>query len=277
MLPRSLKPFLLIGSAKSGTTSLFADICQHPDVFLPPVKEPGDLCHDKVLTTKGRAKYFSLFANAPEGTWVGDASTTYTHRHKYPGVPERAKSVLGEDVDIIFIGRNPVERLKSHYRHRILTGRVEGPLSDVLLEDSDFLLQSKYDLQLEVWLDAFSRDRILILKFEDYIRAPDDVVHRIWRHLGLRRVAANLGQRRNVSAGRFMNDGLFGRLIRSPVYKRHLRNLMPERLRVGLQPVLLQRHEGKFTDDLPAEREQSLRQELMEACRNFYAMAERFE
>lgn len=277
MLPRSLKPFLLIGSAKSGTTALFADICQHPEIFLPPVKEPGDMCHDSVLTPEGREKYLSIFKHAPDGAWVGDASTTYTNRDKYPGVSERVNTVLGQDVKILFIGRDPVERLKSHYRHRILTGRVEGCLRDIELQSSDFLLQSKYDYQLEPWLDTFPQDRILTLRYEDYARAPEAVVRRIWQHLDLKRVAGAFGQRKNVSAGRYSNRGFFGRLILSPFYKRQLRKLIPDELRSRLQPMLLQRHQGGFADDLPEELEQALRYELTESCRNFYAMAERFE
>jgi hypothetical protein len=277
MFPRSLKPFLLIGSAKSGTTALFFDICQHPDVFMPTVKEPSDLCLESVLTAEGRERYFSLFRDAPDGAWVGDASTTYTMRDTYPGVPHRAEAVLGPSARILFIGRDPLERLKSLYRHHVLIGREKRPLRDVPLEGSFFKLMSKYDHQLEPWLNVFSRDQILILRYEDYVRAPEAVVRRVWQHLGLEQAQGTFGRLKNVSSERYDGRGLVGRLTRSPLYKRHLRQLIPEKWRHRLQPVVSRKYKGGFDAELPADREAALRQELIEACRNFYAQAERFE
>lgn len=278
MLPRSLKPFLLIGAAKSGTTSLFADICQHPDVFLPPVKEPGDLCHDSVLTPEGREKYLSIFRDAPDGAWIGDASTTYTMRDTYPGVAERAIKLLGKDIRIIFIGREPLERIKSLYRHHILIGRETLPLRDLSLYDSFYFQMSKYDYQLNYWFDFFEKQKIILLRYEDYEKYPGAVVRRVWRHLDLEAISGvDFGQRRNVSSDRRIAHSYIGRLATSQFYKRHVRRVLPESLRHRLQPILSRKHRGGFADDLPEDREQALRRELMEACRNFYAMAERFE
>ena len=36
-----LPNFFIVGAAKSGTTSLYHHLCQHPDIFMSPVKEPG--------------------------------------------------------------------------------------------------------------------------------------------------------------------------------------------------------------------------------------------
>ncbi len=35
-----LPNFLIVGAAKSGTTSLYEYLNQHPDIFLPEFKEP---------------------------------------------------------------------------------------------------------------------------------------------------------------------------------------------------------------------------------------------
>jgi len=36
-----LPNFFIVGAAKSGTTSLYHHLCQHPYIFMSPVKEPG--------------------------------------------------------------------------------------------------------------------------------------------------------------------------------------------------------------------------------------------
>jgi hypothetical protein len=41
----SLKPtFYILGAGKSGTTSLYVYLAQHPDIFMSPVKEPTFFC-----------------------------------------------------------------------------------------------------------------------------------------------------------------------------------------------------------------------------------------
>jgi len=54
-----LPNFFIVGAAKSGTTSLYHHLCQHPDIFMSPAKEPGYFSREKVL----RINYFPLYPN----------------------------------------------------------------------------------------------------------------------------------------------------------------------------------------------------------------------
>ncbi|HEX3577644.1 MAG TPA: sulfotransferase, partial [Thermoanaerobaculia bacterium] len=72
--------FLIIGAAKSGTTSLYHYLRQHPDVFMSPVKEPNYYSDDDNLlptAIRSRANYEKLFAGAKGERARGEATVRY--------------------------------------------------------------------------------------------------------------------------------------------------------------------------------------------------------
>src|SRR5690606_39103208 len=104
--------FLIVGAAKSGSTSLYRDLLRNPAIVFPAGKEPEGLAFDAVLTAAGLAAYAAPFARAqpaPE-QFAGDASQRYTIRPHYDRCAERALRVLGPQARIIYIVRNPIER-----------------------------------------------------------------------------------------------------------------------------------------------------------------------
>ena len=106
--------FLIVGAMKAGTTTLYHDLSEHPDIFLPVLKEP------EVLTTlerldEMRAYYARLFRPARPGQLKGEASTAYTKRPNNEGVAEKARALCGDGLKIIYIRRDPVERIRSQY------------------------------------------------------------------------------------------------------------------------------------------------------------------
>ena len=88
-----LPNFLIIGAAKSGTSSVFAYLGQHPQVFASPSKEPnyfaladqrvaftgpGDEIINQASITDVR-QYQALFRTAKSASAVGEASTLYLY------------------------------------------------------------------------------------------------------------------------------------------------------------------------------------------------------
>jgi hypothetical protein len=119
--------FVILGAAKSGTTSLFGALKRHPDVCLPRVKE---INYFSAYFEKGPGWYrrqFPLRWKAVNASAVtGDASPAYL------GVPECAARIhahFGADIRLVAILRDPVERAWSHYWHRRRLGAE--PLSFV--------------------------------------------------------------------------------------------------------------------------------------------------
>jgi hypothetical protein len=121
---RMLPNFIIIGAMKGGTTSLYHYIASHPDIVPSSIKETNyfntiaDLC-------KGLSWYKSLFRN--KGKYAFEASTNYTKRHIFPGVPERMYSILPK-VKLIYILRDPIERIVSHYIHNYAHGREKSQI-----------------------------------------------------------------------------------------------------------------------------------------------------
>src|ERR1700753_3266246 len=115
-----LPNFLIVGAAKSGTTSLFHYLKQHPDIFLPEFKEPhffvSALVKNKVYSwIEEKQEYENLFAGASAYHKRGEASVTYLYYYKI-AIPN-ILSLLGRSTKIIVILRNPVERALSAYNY----------------------------------------------------------------------------------------------------------------------------------------------------------------
>ena len=72
-----LPDFVLIGAAKAGTTSLYALLDRHPDIFMPKVKEPEFFARDDRYA-EGIESYAAAFAAAAPGQIAGEASTIHS-------------------------------------------------------------------------------------------------------------------------------------------------------------------------------------------------------
>ena len=115
----TLPNFLIIGSAKGGTSSLHYYLRQHPQIFMPDLKEPrffalegetlnfqnpdSAINHDSVTNLR---EYKNLFANAINEIGIGEASPLYLYSEK---AVRRIKHYV-PDAKLIVILRNPVDR-----------------------------------------------------------------------------------------------------------------------------------------------------------------------
>jgi hypothetical protein len=179
MLPN----FLVIGAMKGGTTSLYRYLSGHPQIFMPPVKEPLFFSSN---WDRGIEWYERLFERAgEEATGIGEASTEYTAYPHIPDVPKRVAKLLPE-VRLVYIVRHPVERMLSEYHYNLVRGLERDPSADrSLLEDSTYYNVSCYALQIEQYLEYFSRDQLLVLKSEDLKRDRIRTLARVYEFLGV--------------------------------------------------------------------------------------------
>jgi hypothetical protein len=120
--------FLVVGTAKAGTTSLYEYILQHPDIFLPERKEcryfslmdgdfngPGASFQNDII--RDYNEYLNLFVS---NKCCGDISNDYFFYY-YKSISE-IKKRLGNQIPIIIILRNPVYRSFSNYGHHVQKG-----------------------------------------------------------------------------------------------------------------------------------------------------------
>jgi hypothetical protein len=165
MLPN----LIIIGGMKCGTTSLHYYLHQHPQI---------SMCREKELNFfilehnwhKGIEWYQSNFTG--EEKVHGEASPGYTNPF-FAGVPERMHSIAPH-VKLIYILRDPIDRIISHYIDYYATRRENRKLADALrdLDDNPCILQSKYYTQLRRYLDYYLKGKILIITLEDLHRDP---------------------------------------------------------------------------------------------------------
>lgn len=116
----------------------------------------------------------------------GEASVTYTAHPRVPGVPARMYALV-PDVRLVYIVRDPVERIIAGYRHRRSEGREDRPLAQALLqlEDNDLVDRSRYHYQLTRYLEVFPQSSICVVCLEDLKSRPTDVMGELYGFLGL--------------------------------------------------------------------------------------------
>lgn len=182
--PTRLPNFLVIGAMKSGTTSLYHYLRAHPQIHMPVVKELN-FFNPMRNWRRGVEWYEQQFVGAsPETLAIGEASTSYT---KYPwvsGVPGRIAKVLG-DVRLIYVMRHPVERMRSHYLHNLVTGQEYRPIEQALLCEPMYLNISKYALQLEQYFEYFGEDQLLLIDSRNLRNDRECTLSSVFRFLGV--------------------------------------------------------------------------------------------
>lgn len=136
---------------KSGTSSLFRYLCTHPDLVSFSIKETDFFTKDANFS-KAISYYEDLFIG--KGNYAFEASPNYTKYHKFPGVPKRIHSVL-PNIKLIYVLRNPIESIISHYIHNYSVGRENFKFSEAIKENDNYILTSKYYFQIQAYLDFF--------------------------------------------------------------------------------------------------------------------------
>jgi hypothetical protein len=173
--------FLIIGAAKSATTSLQRALQLDASVYMP---DP-ELHYFSREYHRGPAWYLEQFAGARPGKIIGEKSNSYLDT---PEAAARIHAAL-PSVRLIAQLRNPIERAYSDYcmlYRRAEVGRdIDAHLDPRRAADGRFLRGGLYHEQLLRFFDLFPRDQILVVFFEDFRKDPRAQVGDIRRMIGL--------------------------------------------------------------------------------------------
>src|SRR5258706_1394558 len=112
--------FLLVGAMKCATTTWWQILRCHPQIFMPADKEPGFFSWDDKYS-RGWNWYEALFSDAEGKLAIGEASTFYTKQMLFPEASHRIARHL-PDAKLIYVVRNPIVRIESHWRHLLSRG-----------------------------------------------------------------------------------------------------------------------------------------------------------
>jgi hypothetical protein len=199
----ALPSFVVIGAQKSLTTALWEYLRVHPQIFCPEIKETNFFIEEGTWG-RGLDWYRSLYAPAPVGTiHRGDVSPGYTMFPTFSGAPERIAGIV-PDVKLVYILRDPVERMRSHYLHQLSVGFERRPMREALIRDYQYLSLSQYALQLDQYLPLFDREQLLVLRAEELAADPGPTLDVLLRFLDLEEGwrPPNLGTAYNVTKDR---------------------------------------------------------------------------
>ncbi len=131
--------FLIIGAAKSATTSLCSGLSLHPDICFSDPKEPQFFSDPN--WRQNLEGYHSLFKD--DAKLYGEGSTNYT---KQPLFNKNIHSDIYEynpEMKLIYIMRHPIDRIISHYIHAYNRGYETTDLNSTLNTNKHFLNLSK--------------------------------------------------------------------------------------------------------------------------------------
>ena len=222
--------FIIIGAMKCGTSTLAAQLGAQDGIFVTTPKEPNFFSDDRIYA-KGEAWYENLFAPARSNDLRGEASTHYTKRPTHPETISRLVST-GLRPRLIYLIRDPVERMVSHYIHEWTMGVITCDLDTAISRHPEMLSYSLYGTQLAPWVDAFGMDRLLVLTLEEMNRHPQDVLRRVGRFLDRPDLEWRKDlSRENASAARIRRFPLQRLLIDNPPAAWLRRRLVPQALR----------------------------------------------
>ena len=174
---------IIIGAPKCGTTSLHNYLDAHCSISMSRLKETDFFLDEGGTWNKGLDWYASHFdAAAPVR---GEGSTKYACLPHSDGVARRMKQTV-PDAKLIYLVRDPFERMASHYVHAKAAGVETRPFSEAARDPhSRYLAASLYATQLEAFLEYFDRERILVESQERLLADRALVLGGIFEFLGV--------------------------------------------------------------------------------------------
>ena len=269
---RQLPDFLIIGTKRGGTTSLFKYLIQHPEVapIFPSIQGIKDVRFFDSNFGKGTLWYRSHFPlrlhrvyaeRVKKRRLIAGESTPYYLFH--PHAAGRAHQVVPH-ARLIVLLRNPVDRAYSHYKDEVKTGRetmtfeeaiqqepmrlkseweriLDDPnYSSFALEHHSYLAHGIYVDQLKRWLSVFSPDQVAIFWSEDFYEDPANLYRQVLTFLGLAPWELPAYERHNFLPSADMNARTREELTRyfAP-HNRRLQELLGVALAWDREPVAL--------------------------------------
>jgi hypothetical protein len=220
-----LPNFFIVGAPKAGTTSLYAYLDQHPQVYMSPLKEPSYFASElraenfseelrprvaremraleEYLRGDMRERrfgglvstwedYLKLYRNVSDQQAIGEATASYLWS------PTAARNIAARipHARIIITLRNPVERAYSQYLQMLTVGVNPGSFRELIDASIDcrdqrlgiawpLLEYGRYCAQVERYFREFPRSQVHISYYEDLQRSPQQLMADLFAFLGV--------------------------------------------------------------------------------------------
>ena len=236
----NLPNLLIVGAAKSGTTSLHNYLKQHPDIYMSNHKEPHFLINNEIGVNRipkginNLQDYSNLFLNGASQKYRGESSAMYL---QFPEIAiKNIDRYLDEDVKIIIMLRNPIERAFSGYQHVKRYNLDE----DLDFEDALEISEQRYFTNNNItpasryihigMYNEFVRKfktkfktNVHIIIYKDFINNTHHELSRLFIFLGIKNVHIDINKKYMVGGWKWKND-----FFRKIFMKRHfLKKFIP--------------------------------------------------
>ena len=255
-----LPNFLIVGAAKCGTSSLHNYLNQHPDIFMPTftdeglkVKEPRFLIKEKVKERLPKGiwnyeDYKSLFDNVTNEIAIGESTVLYLYYHNE--AIKNIKKYLKEDVKIIIMLRNPIDRAYSAYSFASRTPQENQPFKEALINarerfDKDETLSPMilykelglYYKMVKAYMENFKDVHVIL--YDDFVLQTDLEVRRAFDFLNIINTNEINTDKVINSGGKKWNSRLMKDLLMGEGgMKKILKFLLPKKVRVNIKERL---------------------------------------
>lgn len=244
------KHLIIGGASKAGTTAIYYYLKQHPDFFLPEKKELHYFSHLDIGENTGGVgdkyiskeipntfkEYLSNFKTSRNDQILVDISPSYLF---YDKSAQRIKNEI-DDPYVVFILRNPVEKIFSQYLHLLSEGREKLSFSEALDSEktrkknkySDMWLYREsgfYSDKISHFQKTLGKDKVLILYYDDFISSQTDFLNKITYFVGIAR-QFNFSSVREVNKSGAPRSVILSYLLKPSIFTYFVRRVMPNGL-----------------------------------------------
>jgi hypothetical protein len=209
----ALPNLVVIGGLKCGTTSLHHYLSLHPEIGMSRPKELNFFVEE--LNWKLGADWYANHFSA-RSPIRGESSPHYTNLPRFAGVAERMRHLLGADTRLIYMVRDPIERLLSHYVHNVGGGYDDRPLEGAVADPrSPYVQRGLYAMQLEPYFERFQRSRILVTTQDELDTATETTMRRVFEFVDVDATFSSPHFSRRWETGTAKSGGRFRLLDRA--------------------------------------------------------------
>lgn len=253
----NLPNLLIVGAAKSGTTSLHNYLKQHPDFFMTDHKEPHFLINNEIGVKRVHKavidvnSYKEMFAESSKFKYRGESSVMYL---AFPEIAiQNIRKHLPEDVKIIIMLRNPVDRAFAGYLHNVRYNPDENLSFEDAISNSEkryhdnnsitpdtrYLHIGMYYEQVKKFKDEFG-ENVHVIIYDDYVDDINKSIDGVFNFLGVKSILVDTTQRYMVGGWVFKKTFLRKILIPDNSFKSIIKSLLPSlKIRKSIRKIIM--------------------------------------
>lgn len=239
------KHLVIIGAPKCGTSSMHKILDEHPHISMARGKEIDFFIEEEndEITYESYLKHFDL---TEDTQIIGESSPRYANGLTSLSCFDHIQKTLTKDTLIVYMVRDPLERLVSHYFHRLRMGIEFHDLSEAVSKCNVYKGASNYPVYIDLIEGLFSKNPYII-EFSQFTKNPRQEAAKLIIELGIEASLLpmkgidhfNVGDKVGVNAD--THPFRFKVLMLSKKMAKSVRHLFPRDLKTKVKKLILGR------------------------------------